>query len=335
MRRFLKILENKEVGISFVLIIIIAFISSKSDVFLRIDNTVDLLKGNIVISIIALGMLMVIITGGIDVSVGAMTAAVTVIIGQFMVNFSSNLFTVILVACLSGTFLGMINGIIITKFEIPPIVATLGMLSIINGLMLFFTNGNWINDLPEWFIEFGKISLFEFEIESGIVVGIPIQLLFLIFSIALTWFILKKTTLGRGIYALGGNKESAIRVGYNIDKIQIFLYSYVGFLVGIAGLVHTSIMKQVDPNAFNGFEMAVIAAVVLGGANILGGFGTVLGTLIGVSLLAVINNGLILLHISSFWQKVVIGIVMLIALTIDVLKDKWDKNKRVRVEVEN
>lgn len=327
-------LKSKEFIVLLILIVISVIIYLNNPIFLRPDNLIDLLKGNAVLAIVAMGMLMVIITGGIDVSVGAMVAAVTVLVGNFMVRFGGNLALVFLVGCLCGTFLGAINGIFIAKLKIPPIVVTLGTMSIINGVMLYYTNGNWINNIPQSFIDFGKITLFRIPDGQGGVAGIPIQILFFIGAALITWVILRYTLIGRGIYALGGSPISAARIGYDLDKINIFLYSYVGCMVGLAAVIHTSIMRQVDPNAFSGFELQVIAVVVLGGANILGGAGSVFGTIIGVLLMAVMNNGLILMHIPVFWQKIVVGAVILFAVSIDVIQRRHTEKNLIRVDVD-
>lgn len=331
MRRFIR---SKEMGILLIIIVISIIISINNSTFLRPDNIIDLLKGNTVLAIMSMGMLLVIITGGIDVSVGAMIAAVTVLAGKFMVEFSGNVILAFIVGCLFGTILGAINGIFIAKIKIPPIVVTLGTMSIINGLMLYYTNGTWINDIPSSFINFGKVTLFKVSNGQGGMIGVPIQILFLVGAAIITWVILKYTLIGRGIYAMGGNPVSAARIGYNLDKINIFLYSYMGFMTGLAAVVHTSIMRQVDPNAFTGYELQVVAAVVLGGANILGGAGTVLGTLFGVLLLAIMNNGLILMHIPVFWQKIVVGAVIIIAVSIDVIQRKHAEKNLTKVDIE-
>jgi len=317
-----------------ILLLLSLIITIANPTFLTVENFLDILKSNLVLAMMALGMLMVLLTGGIDVSVASIIAAVTVITGQSLIHFSSNIFVTILVACLSGTLMGLVNGLLIAKLKIPPIVATLGTMSVILGLVLYLTNGAWITGIPDSFIEFGRITLFSFELVDGRTIGFPVQVLFLIPVIFLTWFILKKTVIGRGIYAIGGNLESAERMGFKADRILIFVYSFEGFLIGLAAVVHTSIMRQVDPNAFLGFEMQVIAAVVLGGASVLGGFGSVLGTVIGVSLFCVINNGLILMHIPVFWQKIVVGLIIIGSISIDMIqKQRVEKNK-IRVDVE-
>ena len=144
----------------------------------------------------------------------------------------------------------------------------------------------------------------------------------------------KHTVIGRGIYALGGNLESAERMGFKTNRIVVFVYAFEGFIIGLAAVAHTSIMRQVDPNAFLGFEMQVIAAVVLGGASVLGGYGSVFGTLIGVSLFSVINNGMILARIPTFWQKIVVGLIIISSISADMIQKQRDEKLKVRVDVE-
>lgn len=327
-----NILKSKEMGIFLLLVALSLIIALNNITFIRIDNIVDMMKSNTVLGIMALGMLLVILTGGIDVSVSASVAAVTAIIGKFMVSFGGNIFIVLIVACISGIVFGLINGVLIAKLKIPAIVVTLGTMSVINGVLLFITNGNLIGNLPKSFIDFGEIRFFEVQTSNGIV-GLPIQVLFFIGAAILTYFILKFTLIGRGIYAIGGNKVSAERIGYKTDWINIFLYSYMGLMVGIAAVVHISIVKQVDPNAFTGFEMQVIAAVVLGGANIVGGEGSVSGVILGVLFLAFLNNGLTLMHIPVFWQKIVVGSVIIIAVSIDIIRRNQKEKYSTKVDI--
>ena len=330
----MKTLKIKELPIILVLIVISLVIGIANPSFFSAENFLDILKSNLVLAMMALGMLLVLLTGGIDVSVASIMSAVTVITGQSLIHISSNIFVTILVACLSGTLMGLFNGILIAKLKIPPIVATLGTMSVILGLVLYLTNGTWITGIPLGFISFGRRILFPLQLADGRTIGLPIQVLFLIPTILTTWFILKRTVIGRGIYAIGGNLESAERMGFKPEKILIFVYSFEGFLIGLAAVVHTSIMRQVDPNAFLGFEMQVIAAVVLGGASILGGYGSVLGTIIGVSLFCVINNGLILMHIPTFWQKIVVGLIIISSISIDMIQKQRAEKNTIRVDVE-
>lgn len=318
-----NIFKKKQFGILMVVVLISVVLSLMSDVFLRPDNIIDVAKGNVVLGIMALGMLPVIISGGIDLSVSSTIALCAVIAGKFMVRFNGNLFSVILICVLMGAMIGFINGIIIAKLKIPPIVATLGTMSIILGCVMLYTNGDWITNLPEWFKSFGSYKL----------VDLPIQILFFIVACVVTWITLRYTLIGRGIYAIGGSQSSAMRVGYNIDKIQIFIYMFCGIMSGLASVVHTSIVQQVDPNTFTGIELNVIAAVVIGGASTMGGSGTVFGTVLGVILMSILKNGLVLAKIPTFWQKIVMGLIIVFAVSIDVINRKREQNKLVRVDV--
>jgi ribose/xylose/arabinose/galactoside ABC-type transport system permease subunit len=320
--------KTKEGGIFLILAALITILAITSPVFLTVDNMVDIVQTNVVLGILAIGMTLVIIIGGIDVSVGAMTAAVTVLIGKFLIGIGYSFPVILCIATTGGTLLGFLNGLIVSKIKVHAIVVTLGTLSVYNGLTMYVTGGVWINKLPEAFQNFGRADL----IHIG-TIGVPIQILFLILVAAGTGYMLKHLRIGRRIYAAGGSPLSAERAGIRLVHVQIFVYSYMGFLSGLAALVHTSIYRQVDPNAFNGFELQVIAAVVLGGANILGGNGSVTGTLLGVALLAVISNGLTLTHVPSFWHKVIIGLFIIAAVSFDVIQRKRREKRLVKIEV--
>lgn len=329
-------LKVKELPILLILVLLSVIIGVVNPAFFTFENFMDILKSNLVLTIMALGMLLVMLSGGIDVSAASIIAAVTVITGRSLMSWTSSLFVTIVIACVSGTLMGLCNGLLIAKLKIPPIVVTLGTMSIILGLVLYITNGNWITGLPGSFIDFGRRNLFAVspEASAGGRSGIPIQILFLLPVIVITWFVLRKTVVGRGIYAIGGNPESAERIGFRPDRIIIFVYAFEGFLIGVAAVVHTSIMRQVDPNAFLTFEMQVIAAVVLGGASILGGYGSVAGTLIGAALFSVINNGLILMRIPVFWQKIIVGLIIIGSVSFDITRKRRAERKAVRVDVD-
>lgn len=322
-----RIIRSKNFSIAVIIIVISIIISISNITFLRIDNLIDLTKANIVLAIVSLGMLIVKLTGGIDISVGAIIATVSMIVAKFMLEYSNNLLLVFLVGCIFGTLFGLFNGFLIAKLKLPPIMASLGTMSIVNGALLSFTKGAYYSDLPDNFNRFGKMTLFNLPDGQGGVIGFPIQFLFLIGAAALTWYVLKYTLIGRGIYAMGGNPVSAERVGFNLDHIILFAYASVGCLTGLAAVVHGSIMRQIDPNGFSGFHLQAIAAVVIGGASVVGGAGTVSGTLLGVLLLSILNNGLLLMRIPTYWQMIVVGVVIIIAVSADVLKrQKMDRN---------
>ncbi len=329
-----NIIKKQEFTLFVILIIMCVIIGFFNITFFSIENLIDLLKTNLVLTMMAMGMLLVILTGGIDVSVASIISAITVIIGNFLINVSSNLIVVVLVAAISGMLIGLVNGLLIAKLKIPPIVATLGTMNIIAGINLYITNGSWITGVPQNFIDFGNIMLFKFHLSDGRLIGLPIQIIFLLPVCIGTWYVLNKTVIGRGIYALGGNKESAERMGFNSTNVLLFIYTFEGLIIGLAAVAHTSIMRQVDPNAFNSYEMEVIAAVVLGGASTLGGYGSVLGTLIGVALFSVINNGMILMHIPTFWQNIVVGLIIVASVSFDMYQKKKVEKNKIKVDVE-
>ncbi len=331
----LTITKQKEFGILLIIIILSFILTLISDAFLKIDNIFDFMRSYAVLGIMAFGMLPVLISGGIDLSVSSTIALCAVVIGKFLNAFpNSNPIVVILLSMLTGAIIGLINGVIITKFKIPPIVTTLGTMTIILGGVLFYTGGIWITGLPEWWKEFGRIQIGNFANSQGSTTGLSIQVIMLIIAAIITFILLKFTLIGRGIYAVGGSYSSAIRVGYNVEQILIFIYVFCGIMTGFAAAAHISIVGQVDPNTYNGYELDVIAIVVLGGASTMGGYGTVFGTTLGIILMAVLKNGLILAKVPTFWQKIVMGIVIVIAVSVDVINRKREQAKLVRVDIE-
>ncbi len=332
---FTRILKKKEFGIFVIIVILLIIITIANNSFLRVDNILDTLRSNAVLGIMALGMLPILISGGIDLSVSATIALCAVVLGKFLVAFpNAHPIVVFIVTIGVGGMVGLINGLIITKFKIPPIVATLGTMTIINGAVLLYTNGIWITDLPVWWKEFGSFQIGQFSSLSGSMVGISSQLLLFIIAAILTAAILKYSLIGRGIYAVGGSESSAVRVGYDVDKILILIYIYSGMMVGMAAIAHIGIVGQVDPNTYIGYELDVISIVVLGGASTMGGVGTVFGTVLGLVLLAILKNGLVLARIPTYWQKVVMGVVILIAISVDVINRKKQQENLIRVDIE-
>ncbi|MFZ4452842.1 ABC transporter permease [Salibacterium aidingense] len=322
------LLKQKEFSVLAIVIIICVILSFVSPVFLTVGNWMDILEGNTVIGILAIGMTLIIITSDIDVSVAALTTAVAVSIGFMFQYLPDSWFSVVLIfliAPLIGMLLGAFNGILVSKIQIPAIVVTLGTLNIFSGLVLYFTNGNYINStqFPQSFMAFSNIEI----------LGIPILIyLFAVVAVS-TWFILKYTLIGRSVLAIGGNAQSSTRVGINFKKVKMFVFTYMGFLGGVAAIAQTSYTTAVDPNGLMGLELTVIAAVVLGGANIHGGRGSIPGTLLGVLLLAIMQNGMILARIDTFWQNVVTGAIIVIAVSYDEINHRRNQAKLANIDV--
>jgi len=334
MQNVRKFLKGRETLLLLMIIALMLVIAAINPVFWRLDNIMDLMKNATVLGILSCGMLLVVLTGGIDVSVGAVTAACTCIVGTFLLEVSDNIPVTIILSVACGAAMGLSNGLLISLLKLPPIVATLGTLAIIYGLVKYLTNGTWLAGLPDNFIEMGQISFFATKVEGvKTLVGLPVQVIFLIIVVFVTWWILKYTRFGRSVYAIGGNRESAERIGYNVVKTEILLYMYLGILAGIAAVVHTLIFRQVDPNAFSGWELKVIGATVIGGAAISGGYGSVYGTMLGVAFMVILQNGLILMRITTFWQLIVTGLIIIVVISVDTYTRYIAEKNRLKVDV--
>jgi ribose transport system permease protein len=304
------------------LFILCLVISLLSDKFLTVTNGWNVLRQISVNICIATGMTLVVLTAGIDLSVGSVLALCGAITAGLLKNgieiYSSNLyigFTLlggVLAGILTGALLGWFNGWTITKFKVPAFVATLAMLTIARGLTMLWTGGFPISALG------GKFAL----IGTGWFLGIPVPVWISGMIVLIAVIITQQTRLGRYIYAIGGNESAARLSGININKVKITVYAIAGALAGIGGIMVTSRLDSAQPNAGVSYELDAIAAVVIGGTSLSGGRGTVLGTVLGAIIIGVLNNGLVLLNVSPFWQQVVKGLVILVAVIIDKVNAK-------------
>lgn len=319
-----KIFKSKEWLTVIFIFILSVIITVKNPNFLTKDNLLTLFRMNSVIGIMAIGMTLAILTGGIDVSVAGNIAVTAMIVGEISKKFPNlSIIFLILIGFIIGFGIGSINGILISIYNFSPIIITLGTLSILNGGLMYLSKGNWIKDLSYNYIEFGDL----------IFLGIPIQIIILILVSGIVYLILKYTTFGRYIYAIGGDENSAMVMGINVKRIKYLIYAILGGIVGISAVIHTSIVKQVDPTSYTGIELTVIAIVVLGGANINGGYATIMGTILGLILLSIINNGMIIMHIPIFWQKIVMALIILLAVSSDVIQRKIKKKNNYKVDI--
>jgi simple sugar transport system permease protein len=239
----------------------------------------------------------------------------------------NNILLAFALSCSIGIFLGCINGILISRFRLQTLITTLGTLSIFHGALLTIFGSSAINagQLPPSYIEFGKLTIFRIAREDGSTFGLSIFVLIVVGVVILTWFILRFTVLGKSIYVIGGNEEAARRSGFNVEGIKLFIYSYVGFLAGIMGVMNAALIRFIDPTEIVGREINVIAAVVLGGASITGGKGSILGTLLGVLIISILNDNLVLIGLSSFWQRFFIGLIILAGAILTAVRS--DENK--------
>ena len=299
------------------LFILCLVISLLSDKFLTATNLWNVMRQISVNICVSVGMTLVVLTAGIDLSIGSVLALCGAITAGLLKNGieipSSNLyigFTILgatVAGLLVGSLLGWFNGWAVTKFKVPPFVATLAMLTIARGLTMLWTKGFPITGLGEKFAYLG----------TGWFIGIPLPVWISGIIVFIAVVITNKTKLGRYIYAIGGNENAATLSGINIKKIKIAVYTIAGALAAVGGLLVTSRLDAAQPNAGTGYELDSIAAVVIGGTSLSGGRGSVLGTVLGAVIIGVLNNGLVLLNVSPFWQQVVKGFVILIAVVID------------------
>ncbi|AKO90957.1 ribose ABC transporter permease RbsC [Priestia filamentosa] len=289
-------------------IILVAIVSILNPSFLEPLNLLNLLRQVAINALIAFGMTFVILTGGIDLSVGSILALSSALIAGMIVSGIDPILA-ILIGCILGAVMGAINGLLITKGKMAPFIATLATMTIFRGLTLVYTDGNPITGLGEnyAFQLFGR----------GYFLGIPVPAITMIISFAVLWVILHKTSFGRKTYAIGGNEKAALISGIKVPRVKVMIYALAGLLSALAGAILTSRLNSAQPTAGTSYELDAIAAVVLGGTSLSGGRGLIVGTLIGALIIGTLNNGLNLLGVSSFFQMVVKGVVILIAVLID------------------
>lgn len=298
-------------GILAVLIVFGFFLSVMTDNFMTQGNIISVLRQISINMYIALGMTLVIILGGIDLSVGSIVAMTGTLTVGFMVTQGLPIWFSITLGLLIGTVAGLINGIIIAKFRVPAFIVTMAMMNIASGVAYVYSGGRSTRITDKFFVQIG----------TGYIFGvIPLPVIYMVFLIALFVFLLNKTKFGTYIYAIGGNRESARVSGVPIMKVEIAVFTITGFLSAFAGLVLASRMYSGQPSVGSGYELDAIAACVLGGVSMSGGRGRISGTVIGAMVIGIISNGLNLMGVSSFWQLIVKGVIILFAILIDTQK---------------
>ena len=299
------------------IVLMVFVISMLSDKFLTTDNGLNILRQISVNLCLSIGMTLIILTSGIDLSVGAILALSSAIAAGLLKNgipiaplgvaLDFTVFGAIVAGLLAGAACGLFNGLAITRFKLPPFVATLGMFSIARGLTMLWTGGFPITGLGP---EFGSIGI-------GIITGIPVPV-WIGGCLMVVFFVLtRRTRFGRYIYAIGGNERAALLTGLPVERVKVAVYTLGGMLSAVAGLIVSARLDSAQPNAGLGYELDSIAAVVIGGTSLSGGRGSVFGTLLGCLIIGILNNGLFLLNVSPFWQQVVKGFVILAAVAID------------------
>lgn len=317
-----RLVRTHEFVVLCVLVVLCIVIGVINPAFWSLGNAFSLLKGTVIMGILSLGVLIVIVSGNIDISFTAIAAFAMYCTSKVMLALfpDGSLLLALALAGAMGVALGAVNGLFVAFFRMPALIVSLGTASAIRGFMLAFIGVRIVNNLPDAYIDFSRSSLIELTDSSGRVAALPMALLIFVVLIAFVWFLMSYTMLGRSIFALGGDPVATERAGFNIRRIQLFIFCFVGFLSGIAGVLHSSYMRNANPFDIVGSELDVIAAVVLGGATITGGKGSVFGTIIGVVFIVVIQNSLILAGIPSYWQRVVTGLIIVLSTAATALR---------------
>lgn len=292
------------------LIIFSVIISFMNDRFLTVSNIMNVLRQTSINSVIAAGMTFVILTGGIDLSIGS-TLAFTGAISATLIFSGVHPIIAVIVALLLGLIIGALNGIVISKGKVQPFIVTLATMTILRGATMVFTNGKPISTGYEAYGEMFR------NIGEGYLFGIPNPVIITIIVFALSFFILKNTAVGRYVYAVGGNEDATKLSGINVDRVKLFVYGINGLLAALAGIIITSRLSSAQPTAGSGYELDAIAAVVLGGTSLAGGVGSIFGTVVGALIIGILNNALNLMNVSSYYQLLLKGLVILVAVLLD------------------
>jgi len=315
------LIRVREAGISIFILILVISVTLRAPSFLTLDNFKDIFLNISILAIVALAQTMVIITHGIDLSVSSMIGLVAMMVG-FVVkqNPEMPVLLAVVLGMALGTVLGSFNGLIITFGRVPPIIATLGTLSIYRGLVFYYSQGTWINsfELPKNFKLLSK----------GTPLGLPNMVIMAVMVALIVYYFLNYTRTGRDIYAVGSNPEAAQFAGIRKQRITFLVYLISGLLCGLAAVLWASRFESAQTNTALGFELQTVAASVVGGVSISGGVGTVPGVLLGALLLGIIQNSLTLIRISPFWQLAAQGLLILIA----VISDKWILSRMERTK---
>jgi ribose transport system permease protein len=298
----------QKLGPFIALLVVAAGLAVMSPDFLTVANLLNVMRQVSINALIAFGMTLVILLGGIDLSVGSILALSSVFTAT-LISRGTDPVVATLVGIASGAVMGAANGLVIAKGKVAPFIATLGTMTILRGLALVVSNGSPVTGInSDFFTMLG----------GGYVADlIPIPVIWMALMFAVIWFVLKKTVFGRHVYAVGGNEEASRLSGVSVDRVKIWVYTLSGAMSAMAGIILTSRLNSAQPTAGAGYELDAIAAVVLGGTSLTGGRGWIFGTLVGALLIGVLNNGLNLLGVSSFYQQVIKGVVILLAVLID------------------
>jgi ribose transport system permease protein len=297
------------------LILLCIFLSFSTDTFLSLRNFLNVMDQITVLGVMAVGMTLVILVGGIDLSVGSVLALSGMVMGYLGNNLGLPFGLAIIAALIASALCGVVSGLMVTRLRMPAFIATLAMMSIARGVASIITNGEQIVGFPDWFSNLAIIRHFGF---------LTVTVAVMIAIVAVAWIVLQFRPTGRALYAIGGSAEVARLAGINVREATLIVYALCASLAGLAGVILSARLDSAQPSSGIGYELDTIAAVVIGGASLSGGIGGIGGTMVGVLIIGFLRNGLNLLGVSPFIQQVIIGLVIAIAVATDTLRHKRD-----------
>lgn len=313
--RMRQILRHRESSIIVMLLVVAVYLTFASEYFLSQRNLMNIMRQGSVVAIVALGQALVIIARGIDLSVGSVIG-LSAVCGALVMAATGSDALGLLAGLGTGAAAGALNGIMVTKFRINPFIATLGMLSVARGIALLLTGGfpvpysGWV----DW-------------LGAGRIAGVPVSVVVMAVMVAIVHLLATRSVTGREIYAVGDNPKAARLAGIDVARTRIVVFTFCGLLAGLGGVILAGNLASADPNLGMGYELDVIAAVILGGTALGGGRGSIIGVLIGAMLMALLNNGFVLLGVSAYWQVVTKGLIIILAVGIDGLQRGADEDE--------
>jgi ribose transport system permease protein len=310
-----------ESGIIIITLLYGIFVQLMNPIFLSQVNLNSILRQTGYILIPAIGMTLVLIAGGLDLSVGSVLALAGIAMGFCALDFGLPIWLSIVLGLVAGLLIGLLNGLIIVRFSVPPMIITLGMMYVARGIVLVTTNGLAKYPLPKSFQM----------LEQGTILALPTVVPFCLILCVVFHIILTQTTLGRSIYAIGGNRETAKLAGIRVNRITLAVYSICGFMAALSGIVISSRLGSAQPSAGEGYEMNVIASCIIGGTSTFGGRGTILGTVIGALFMSILTNSMTLMKVNVNYQKLVIGIVLVFAVILDQYKRELAQKRAIKI----
>mgnify|MGYP003292636450 CR=1 FL=1 len=322
-----KVLHSSEFYVTLLIILFSVLVEIRSGQFFAGNNIVDLIRAFTVPAMFCVGELMILISGGVDCSFPAIASLSMFVVCKTFESSVTNPLVFFVVAALIGLVFGIFNGVIIGKYRFPALIVTLGTSSVCWGIMQgVFKSTEY--PLCDALLNVGRAKLLTAtNAESGLSSNLPTLTILMIVIIFVGWFILNKTMLGRGIYAIGGDMIAAKRAGFNVFGTTVFIYAFSGMLAGIIGVTRACMLQAVHPNNLEGLEMTVIASCVLGGVSLTGGKGTILQACLGTALITIVSNSLILLGIDTRWQNVVTGIIIIAGTAVTAIQNKKNAKK--------